>query len=162
MDVKKIYWKEMLFNAAGVITGVMAGTLLKKTLQKNAAVEKLQGDTKEYAVPAVLSVGGIVCGSVAKNAFLKSASLGLTAVGAAGILNETMGKQVVTLGSVEPETAYDKVAVKEPIAMPRQVPVLEDYKPVEEHKPIAGVKGLEPGVGSVNGLEPGVGSVTVL
>lgn len=158
MKISSIKLKETAETVAGIIVGVAAGSQAKKALSK-AASSQLEGDSaKNYIIPGVLAVGGIVAHAFSEHKFLKAASLGLTAVGGAGLVNEVTGKQVVALGDVDDSNgvipAYRQIITGRSIAIPRQTPVVPTFNPV------AGVESV-PGIGDSNTI-PGLGLVGLL
>lgn len=100
MKIKSVNWKNTAMKLAGVFAGVVAGGACKKALNESNAVEGLAGDAKNYLVPAVLAVGGAVLSASVNDDFIKNAGFGITAVGGASIVNEAMGKEVITLNGV--------------------------------------------------------------
>ena len=70
------------------------------SISENKAIEGLAGESKDYIVPAIISVGGAILSAASNDNFMKSAGFGVTAVGAAKIVNRVAGKTVVSLGSV--------------------------------------------------------------
>lgn len=100
MKFKQVNWKNTALKLAGTLTGVVVGGAVKKALNESNAVDGLAGNTKGYFVPALLAVGGAVVSASVNDDFIKNAGFGMTAVGGAGLVNEVMGKEVITLNGV--------------------------------------------------------------
>ena len=141
---KNLNWKKTALNVAGVITGVVGGSILKKALNGNQTIQGVAGNASGFMIPAVVSVAGAVLSGMTDDNFLKNASLGVTAVGGAGFINELCGRDVVTLGA----TGNVKPVRSSSIVMPRRLP---QQTPVN---PVKGVGSTMPGMGSTM---PGMG-----
>lgn len=99
---RKAEWKDTALSAAGVITGVAVSGFIKKSLTKETLEGLgLNGEVSNYVVPGVLTAIGIAGAGFVSDKFTRSAALGITAVGGAGLLNELAGKEVVSLGNAE-------------------------------------------------------------
>lgn len=95
-------WKDTAMQAAGVVVGVAAAGALKKAITKETLQGLgLNGEVSNYVVPGVMLATGIAGSVMVKDKFVKSAALGITAVGTAGLVNEFAGKQVIALGNPE-------------------------------------------------------------
>lgn len=138
--MKKVNWKGTALNVAGVITGVVGGSVLKKALKGSQTVQGVAGNASGFLIPTVVSVAGAVLSGMTNDNFLKNASLGVTAVGGAGLINELCGREVVTLG------ATDTRAVRSTsVVMPRRLP---------KQTSVRGIGSTMPGMGSTM---PGMG-----
>lgn len=101
MKLKNVNWKDATMKLAGTFVGVVAGGIVKKTLNESNAVDGLAGSAKNYLVPAVMAVGGAVLSASVSDSFVKNVGFGVSAVGGAGLVNEAMGKEVITLNGVK-------------------------------------------------------------
>lgn len=139
--MKKVNWKGTVLNVAGVITGVVGGSVLKKALKGSQTVQGVAGSASGFLIPTVVSVAGAVLSGMTNDNFLKNASLGVTAVGGAGLINELCGREVVTLGA----TGATKPVRSSSVVMPRRIP---------QQTPIRGIGSTMPGMGNTM---PGMG-----
>lgn len=100
MKFRNVNFKETATQIAGTFAGIVAGSFVDKTIDQSKAVEGLAGEAKDYIVPSIVAVGGALLSASCDNKVMKSVGFGVTAVGAAKILNRAVGKTVVSLGSV--------------------------------------------------------------
>ena len=133
MKFKSVNWKNTAMKLAGTLTGVVVGGALKKALNESNAVEGLAGNATKYLVPTLLAAGGAVVSASVNDDFIKNAGFGMTAVGGAGIVNELMGKEVITLNGVRGLGR-----------MPRRIPSQVATRGI-------GTLSLEPGMSGVQG-----------
>ena len=141
---KNLNWKKTALNVAGVITGVVGGSILKNALNGNQTIQGVAGNASGFLIPAVVSVAGAVLSGMTDDNFLKNASLGVTAVGGAGFINELCGRNVVTLGATGNVKSVRSSSIVMPRRLPKQTPV----------NPVKGVGSTMPGMGSTM---PGMG-----
>lgn len=141
---KNLNWKKTALNVAGVITGVVGGSILKNALNGNQTIQGVAGNASGFLIPAVVSVAGAVLSGMTDDNFLKNASLGVTAVGGAGFINELCGRNVVTLGATGNVKSVRSSSIVMPRRLPQQTPV----------NPVKGVGSTMPGMGSTM---PGMG-----
>lgn len=138
--VSNIDLKKTAVSVLGTLVGVAAGSAAKKVLSTSTTVEGLAGNAKNYIIPSILVAGGAVAAGMTNDDFLRTASLGMAAVGGASIANEIAGKQLVSLGSAS--------------SMPRRIPMQRGTR---------GVAGpvMLPGMGNANML-PGTSGLALI
>lgn len=100
MEFKSINWKDTATQIAGTFCGIVTGSFVDKQISDNETVEGLAGNAKDYIVPSIVAVGGALVSAASDSKVVKSFGFGVTAVGAAKIVNRAAGKTVVSLGSV--------------------------------------------------------------
>lgn len=100
MKFKNINWKDTATQIAGTFAGIVAGSFVDKQISDSNTVEGLAGNAKDYIVPSIVAVGGALVSAASDSKVVKSFGFGVTAVGAAKVVNRAAGKTVVSLGSV--------------------------------------------------------------
>ncbi len=100
MKFRNVNWKDTATQIAGTFCGIVAGSFVDKTISDSNTVEGLAGDAKDYIVPSIVAVGGALVSAASDSKVVKSFGFGVTAVGAAKVVNRAAGKTIVSLGGV--------------------------------------------------------------
>lgn len=88
-----------------MLVGVGIGTFVSRKLQDTAQTSGIDGisNLSNYIGPGVVALGGLMAHQSSKDSMLRDIALGASISGASQIVNNIIGKQVVSLnGDVEP------------------------------------------------------------
>ena len=142
MKLKNVDFKDLGVRIAGTFVGIAAGSLAKDAISSNSTVEGLAGEATGYLAPALVSLAGAVVSAAMDDKFMKSAGFGITASGAATIVNKIAGKSVVSLSGTGKVGKVGNVGKIGATRMPRRVPAR-----------INGVGSIMPGVGRTETIQ---------
>lgn len=143
MNTKKV--KETATDVISLVAGVAVGSWLKKQF---GGTQLLEGAANNYIVPTALVAAGAVASSMTNNEWLKPMSLGIAAVGGAGLVNELAGRSVVALGN-----APSMPVTSGRVLMPRRIPTQTAVRGVSK-----GGQAVLPGIGMAGAELPGMGA----
>lgn len=159
----RVNWKETGIKMAGTFVGIAAGSAARKYISGSNTVSGLFGGNtaKDYFVPGVLAAVGAVVSATCKDEFIKAVGFGATSANGAAIVNQLVGRELVTLkglGNTMPGMGGMRGIGCNGMGVINRIPRRVPQK-------VSGLDSINamPGMsGGVSGTLPGMGGVGIL